>query len=516
MMDKLVFKKRRKGFKNDDRLSIGALSKLYFLILSCFITTSVYSQDNQYWTQQFGVRSALMAGAVVGGCNDNSAVYYNPARLAYIKEAAISIHADLFKFQNLALQNGAGTGNDINSANYYTYPTAITGLLDFKNKKWKGGYMFMMKQNSEFEVSYDKESDLPNTFFTNYNEPYNYVTGFSRKSKLEDIGVGMALAYQFSDHFSMGFTQFFNYRNTNYYFNTYGRVVGDTSRQIATNTETQDVSYANFRTHTKIGIAFQTGRIKIGVAATLPSINLGGKGEITREQLWTTDFVKDTTNGGNAGLIAYDKQEKLATTYKTPLSVSIGLEYHSEKTIVALVGEWFATVARYNIMSPLIRTPVLPRSVNTYLDSGYMTLYAHNNSVINLGVALQQQVSRQLALHLGFATDMNYAKDDKFLNYSALNNQVGKIIINQSSWDIFHHTVGISYKKKHSTITFGADYQLGSAPNQLQWVNMNTPNHADSLFGTQLADNNIHYSSINFMIGFTHFIHHETETEKKE
>ena len=55
---------------------------LTFCLLIGYSTTQ--AQDMHYWTQQYGARSSMLGGAVIHGLDDNSAVFYNPANLAYI------------------------------------------------------------------------------------------------------------------------------------------------------------------------------------------------------------------------------------------------------------------------------------------------------------------------------------------------------------------------------------------------------------------------------------------------
>jgi hypothetical protein len=53
------------------------------------------AQDTHYWTHQFGTRSALMGGAVVGGTRDNSMIFYNPAAVSFIDSSSLSINANI-------------------------------------------------------------------------------------------------------------------------------------------------------------------------------------------------------------------------------------------------------------------------------------------------------------------------------------------------------------------------------------------------------------------------------------
>ncbi len=59
---------------------------LLFLFLAMAGTQSASAQDNNYWTNQFGTRSNLMSGAVVGGVRDPSAGFYNPGAVPFITD----------------------------------------------------------------------------------------------------------------------------------------------------------------------------------------------------------------------------------------------------------------------------------------------------------------------------------------------------------------------------------------------------------------------------------------------
>ncbi len=61
-------------------------------------------QDAHYWSQQYGTRSTLLGGAVIGSVNDLSATYYNPAALALSDDPAFLLSAQAYQFRNLTLR----------------------------------------------------------------------------------------------------------------------------------------------------------------------------------------------------------------------------------------------------------------------------------------------------------------------------------------------------------------------------------------------------------------------------
>ncbi len=62
-----------------------------FFSASVLMISQLAAQDGHFWTQQYGTRSMLLSGSIIGGVDDLGAVYYNPARLSQITNNAFLI-----------------------------------------------------------------------------------------------------------------------------------------------------------------------------------------------------------------------------------------------------------------------------------------------------------------------------------------------------------------------------------------------------------------------------------------
>jgi len=55
---------------------------LNFVIIVLQVSST--AQENNYWSIQYGTRSTLLGGAVIGSVSDLSATFYNPCRYDYM------------------------------------------------------------------------------------------------------------------------------------------------------------------------------------------------------------------------------------------------------------------------------------------------------------------------------------------------------------------------------------------------------------------------------------------------
>src|SRR5882672_5476136 len=97
--------------------------KLLFLMTGVFSFIFSNAQDGHYWTQQYGTRSMLLSGSVIGGVDDLGAVYYNPGRLAVISNDAFLLSANVYEYNAIEISNAYGNTRNAKQSSIRGVPT---------------------------------------------------------------------------------------------------------------------------------------------------------------------------------------------------------------------------------------------------------------------------------------------------------------------------------------------------------------------------------------------------------
>ena len=108
------------------------------------------SQDTHYWTQQFGTRSALLGGAVVGGVRDNSMIFYNPAAIAFIDSSSFSINANLYLAENIKVKNILTQEKEFTSLQLTSVPLLTSGQFKTRVLTSASPTAFLHRRRSSF------------------------------------------------------------------------------------------------------------------------------------------------------------------------------------------------------------------------------------------------------------------------------------------------------------------------------------------------------------------------------
>lgn len=423
----------------------------FALILS--LATAV-GQDDHYWSQQYGAVSSTMGGAVVGGVRDNSAIYYNPGAQAFIDNPNLSVDANLYKIDRILIRNGAGENVNLNSVQLSIYPQIVSGLINLVNiPRMKFGYAILTRNFNNV---------LMNTRFTNNDLAVNpdpnteFIGAYDYSNQLNEQWLGASSSYTVNEHHGIGLSLFCSYRGQTYSVTDFIREVRyvDSTAWFTTLNVDENIKYSTFMMIAKLGWAFESGRWRMGISMTTPALRLYGKGSIQREVsiYAASDQPEDTT----VSFLILDRQSSIKTYYRCPFSIAAGVEYQTPRTRIALTAEYFTSVHSYNMMNttanPLVYPPWIKDSADAqeYLK-GYLNISNQSKSVLNVGVGISQDLSKNFTILAGARTD--FSSFQKSENSSILFHSSGE-------WDLYNVSAGLSYHTLKQTITLGFNYSF--------------------------------------------------------
>ena len=473
--------------------------KTKFILLLLIVPGFAISQDYQYWSEQFGARASLMAGAMIANPQDNTAVFYNPAALGMLESSSISVNATVYKAQLTHLENMAGRGNSDQYIRYVYYPQMLSGMLPLKkNSRLKLGYVLMTRFNDRQRYN-SRVTEITDVMEGIPGDEY-YVGAFEMYKSIDEQWGGLGLGYRLNDKISLGITQFVSYRYQDYRTSTYARAIPviDSNYFLSSINSYEDLVYFNWRILWKLGISLSLQNIDLGFTITTPTVNIYGDNDVQREISFSNlpNFIGE---GIVLDFLAIDRQESLKTHYKLPWSFGAGLKYTSGNTRINLALEYFAAIKQYDITKAEHRPVIYPPSLYAEELIGkvdFLSVKGKNNAVLNVAVGIEKQMSEKIDMLLGARTD--------FSSFRKMPDTDGIIMLGRS-WDIYHLSGGITYKFEKSALTAGIDLMFGYRDNMTNYVNFNDPKDYNGLLN--IPEDNMRAIDLggSFIIGYTYY-----------
>lgn len=414
-----------------------------FVITLVFAGVTARAQDGHYWTQQYGTRSMLLSGSVVGGVEDLGTVYYNPGRLAVISNAAFLLSANIYEYNSMKVTNAFGNSKDASKSSIRGVPSLAAGTFRLKFlPKHHFAYAIMTRQSSDLSFSYKTEVTQDVLSASPGDEHFAAEVSLTQKSN--EQWIGLCWAYPISSKFSVGVTTNYTTNNQNK-----GALVNlealTSSNDVAIYRYNRGYNFTKAGLLWKAGLSANLGKWALGLTVTTPNVNLNGKATYRYEEFLSSP----------AGLLASpnqyssDTQEKLPVNYKTPWSVGTGASVSLGKNKIHFSTEWFSAVRRYTLIQA---SDFTSQSDPTRTIS--FQLVDQLKSVWNAGLGLEFYLSDKLSGFGSFSTDYTAVRDDlvRFAERQS--------VANNSGWnaDFYHVSGGFVINLKWADITLGATH----------------------------------------------------------
>ncbi|MGB5846992.1 MAG: hypothetical protein WBH40_00815 [Ignavibacteriaceae bacterium] len=419
--------------------------RIYFFCLMVGILfmipyTTLMPQDAHYWNLQYGTRSTLLGGAVIGSVSDLSATYYNPGAVALFEDANFILSARVYQLETITVEDGAGKGKDLDYSTVVPSPSFVAFDLkfDFLGKaRLALSILTRQKMNFEFQTRLIDSLDI----LEGSPGKENFAGGISIEREFDEVWGGITYSSKTSDMVGFGLTGYIAYRSQRASAQTIVQVL-PSEGDIASYTELQGFRYNNFRFLVKGGVGLDLNPLTLGLTVTSPSVNITGTGTVSTH--FFLSGVDTSGDGINDNQFQSNFQDEVNSQYKSSWAVGVGGGYRLGKFKFHASAEWYDKVDKFF---------VLDTEEYTAQGSGEILtndLTHEYKSITNYGFGIDFFSNPDLIFSASFVTDFSARVPDTETNHSV------------STWNIYHISGGTTFKVGRSDLTLGLEYAFGS------------------------------------------------------
>lgn len=414
-------------------------------VISCilFIQNSM-AQNSYYWSQQYGNKSLLLSGAVVGSVKDLGSVYYNPGFLGLQKNPAFMISAKVMQFSSVKIKNGLGDEVDLSKSQFGQAPSLIAGIFKIKKlPKHTFAYSILTRRTQEIDLLFRTQSTVDVLVNFEGDEIFTGEVNWLGKATEQWLG----LTWSFAPHpkVSVGFSNFVSASNSKMLLDIDLNALAS-DNHVVTFKGRRQLEFKQYGLLWKAGLAMDFSPVTAGIVVTTPKLNLAGNGFFLTETILAGADTNYTKAGEN--IFEANLQEDIDAKRKSSWSLAVGAGLHFKRAVIHISGEWFNKVNKYTIMEP---EPFIGQSTG---DTIATSLVEQLDQVVNAGIGLELLIKENLRFYASFATDFSAAKPDANW-FTELKSEVDNTA---SRADVFHIAGGVGFTVKGIEITLGTSF----------------------------------------------------------
>lgn len=455
----------------------------WLIIVLLLNSIMLHSQNAHYWTEQYGNKSMLLSGSVIGGVEDLGAIYYNPARLAQIEHKIFLLSANLYEYATIQTENSNGQTNKKTQSNLNALPGIAAGRFSLPFlKAHTFEWAILSRQNADLSFSLKTESSHD----ISTNEEIKFSgSDLALTNKTKDQWIGFAWSYPINKNLSIGISNFISIldQTKGNYINLY-TLTND--NQLAFYRENKNVTYQHYSFLQKIGIAYQNHRFSAGLTFKTPKINIKGSGSYRNEII----FANAVDSNSVTNQLTSTSQSGLQTRNRSPWAIGAGVTYSLGKSKIHFSTEYYSKVNKYILLQ-----------ANSYQSQSSDKTYQFElidkiNSVMNMGIGLEMQISDEFSVYISSNSDIS-AVTSNMNSFIEDETTTSNSIVNA---DNYHFAGGFALKIKRSEITLGASY---TGNNQSIPYYFNFPNNNEKIIVSPNQNAKLTWQRWRFLFSFS-------------
>lgn len=422
-----------------------------------FVATKGNAQFSRYWGESFSTKAALLSGAVVGGYQDESSIYYNPSILSDSSVNQFSFANGVLNVDYLRYENAIGDRLDVSALESSVNAGFLSANLYPKDKfqlVWKAAFF----NRAKFDHSLEDEVRQQLNVLADYPGNEQYIGRISTRTEFNDYWYGLGIAKFVNEKLSFGVSGFLRYTSLRYHFSKsieVSALSADTNQRIALANDLTSTRGYNWRGTLKFGANYRfSENISGGVTITSPSLYFAGNTSVNRNITHVNN--PDPSGPGVLPDYFYDGSgEKLKLNVKDPLSIAFGVDYRLQKLRWNLTAEWFAGLKPYRVIDQskgdvdIIKTDFLPD-----IEGEALSFVSGGTSIFNVALGLEIYNKNNRSVMLGFKTDFDALKGFDYKELEDLNT------FKNTRSNYYHFSAGKSFHFLKYDVLFGLQYSI--------------------------------------------------------
>lgn len=413
-------------------------------IVLIFLSNNYILSQTNYRIENFGNLSILLGGNVTGSVEDLGLTYYNPARLALVKNPVFTINAKAYQWNRLTLTDAVGINRKLSSSKFNGIPSMIAGT--FKVNFLEDHHFavsFISKVRSETSLDFItelRESD----FLEDFDGDEKFIGEVDLKNELTDEWFGLTWAKSISKNLSIGVSTFVSiYNHTG--SNVLGFAALHSQDQVVLYNKEVSFKQKSYGLFWKLGIAWKRPNWEFGINISPPYLELHNEGGINYNE-----FLSGI--GSESDVFILNNLSDLKSKRKIPLGIDFGTGISIGKSKLHLNLDWHNKISVYD----RIVIPVLQGETSAPRELKFIQKL---KSVFNYGLGAEIYFSPKSKGIISFSSD--YSSLDENSNIFDLSNNEDQDV--NFAVDLYHIGCGVELKLKKAYLVFGGSYSTGNS-----------------------------------------------------
>lgn len=396
---------------------------------------SGFSQGVFYWNINYGTKSNLLGGMVIGSVGDVTATYYNPGYLGLVEEPELIFGAKVYEYNDYRIETASIESEDSRAGKFTASPSFFAGSFKIDTvKTHKFYYSYLVREFAEVGFNFKNVLNEPN--LANFES-----TTRSMNRKRSESWLGISWGFAPKKRVGLGVTTFAAIRNENFKVNDDRSSLNNTGSVTITQFS-KEYKYYNIRLLAKFGVIWERSPLSLGFTLTTPSINVYGSGNSFVNIASSAQIQSDSS--AIDGFFVSDYQKDLDSEYKNSVNLGFGCAYTFGRSKLHFSMEWFNEVPEYSILDP---RPFVAQSTG---DTVQNNVTIGLKSILNLGIGYELYINKNLSAFGSVYTDHNAI------------NSFNQFDIFDPGMTIYHSTFGSNIKIGSAYLTTGIDFAYGS------------------------------------------------------